>query len=415
MLHRDIFDLIDKEHNRQMQHIELIASENYVSRDVLLAQGSILTNKYAEGYPGKRYYGGCHFVDEIENIAINRAKELFGAEYANVQPHSGSQANQIVYFAVLKPGDTVLGMKLDHGGHLTHGSPVNLSGKLFNFVNYGLNEQEEIDYDQLMQLAKIHQPKLIIAGASSYSREIDFAKFKTIADSVGAYLMVDMAHYSGLIAAGIYPDPIPFADFVTSTTHKTLRGPRGGLILAKQKYEKLINASNFPSIQGGPLLHIIAAKAICFKEAMSPQFLDYQKQVKLNASTMAKHFQSRGVRVVSNGTDSHMFCVDLRSIDQNLTGKFVEDLLSLANITLNKNMIPNDPKIPSLASGIRIGTPAVTTRKFNEHDCIHTVDLIIDLINAHLECENDINRVDHTLLEQSIMRVKKLLSSHMEF
>jgi glycine hydroxymethyltransferase len=375
----EILALIKQEATRQEQHIELIASENYVSRAVLEAQGSVLTNKYAEGYPNKRYYGGCYYVDQIEQIAIDRVKKLFNAEYANVQPHSGSQANQAVYFAVLKPGDTVLGMSLSEGGHLTHGSPVNLSGKLFNFINYGLNEKEEIDYDKVLELALQHKPKMIVAGASAYSLEIDFAKFRQIADKVSAYLMVDMAHYAGLIAAGVYPTPVPYADFVTSTTHKTLRGPRGGLILAKANYEKLINSSIFPGLQGGPLEHVIAAKAVAFKEALQPEFKEYQAQVKKNAQALANTLISRGLRIISGRTESHVMLVDLRS--KHITGKVAEELLGSANITVNKNSIPNDPEKPFVTSGIRLGTPAVTTRGFVEADCVSLGNLIADLLD----------------------------------
>ncbi|TXH60099.1 MAG: serine hydroxymethyltransferase [Bacteroidia bacterium] len=378
----EIFALIKSEAKRQEQHIELIASENYVSKAVLEAQGSVLTNKYAEGYPQKRYYGGCQYVDLIEQIAIDRLKELFNAEYANVQPHSGSQANQAVYFATLKPHDTVLGMSLLHGGHLTHGSPVNISGKLFNFVSYGLDSNEIIDYNQVAELANLHKPKLIVAGASAYSLAIDFAKFREIADQVGALLMVDMAHYAGLIAANLYPSPIPYADFVTSTTHKTLRGPRGGIILAKEKYSKLINSSVFPSLQGGPLEHIIAAKAVAFKEALKPEFKAYQAQVKLNAQILANTLIQRGLRVVSGKTESHLMLIDLRS--KNITGNIAEDLLGSVNITINKNSIPNDPEKPTITSGIRLGTPAITTRGFKEDECRILGNLIGDIFdNPH--------------------------------
>lgn len=384
----EIKTLIDKEQIRQEEHIELIASENYVSKAVMEAQGSILTNKYAEGYPQKRYYGGCYYVDQIEQIAIDRLKKLFNAEYANVQPHSGSQANQAVYFAVLKPGDAVLGMSLNEGGHLTHGSPVNLSGKLFNFVSYGLDEKEEIDYVKLEQLAVEHKPKLIIAGASAYSLEINFKKFREIADKVNALLMVDMAHYAGLIAAGVYPNPVPYADFVTSTTHKTLRGPRGGIILAKAQHEKLINSSIFPGLQGGPLEHVIAAKAVAFSEALQPEFKIYQQQIKKNAVALADSLIKRGLRIVSGRTESHVMLVDLRG--KNITGKAAEDLLGQVNITVNKNSIPNDPEKPFVTSGIRLGTPAVTTRGFNENDCTELGNMIADLLdhpndNATLE------------------------------
>lgn len=373
-----IAELIENERVRQEEHIELIASENYVSRAVLETQGSILTNKYAEGYPNKRYYGGCYYVDQIEQLAIDRLKQIFNAEYANVQPHSGSQANQAVYFAVLKPGDTVLGMSLAHGGHLTHGSPVNLSGKLFNFVSYGLNEKEEIDYNVVEKLAIEHKPKLIIAGASAYSLEIDFKRFREITDKIGAYLMVDMAHYAGLIAAGLYPNPVPHADFVTSTTHKTLRGPRGGIILAKAIHEKLINSSIFPGLQGGPLEHVIAAKAVAFKEALQPDFKTYQAQVKKNAVALANSLIKRGLRIVSGRTESHLMLVDLRA--KNITGKVAEEALGMANITINKNSIPNDPEKPFVTSGIRLGTPAVTTRGFTEIECTELGNMIADIL-----------------------------------
>lgn len=374
----DIFSWINKEKIRQEEHIELIASENYVSRAVMEAQGSVLTNKYAEGYPNKRYYGGCKYVDQVEQIAIDRIKQLFNAEYANVQPHSGSQANQAVYFAVLKPGDTVLGMSLAHGGHLTHGSPVNLSGKLFNFISYGLNDKEEIDYDEVEHLALTNKPKLIVAGASAYSLEIDFSRFRDIADECGALLMVDMAHYAGLIAAGEYPNPVPYADFVTSTTHKTLRGPRGGIILAKSEHEKIINSSIFPGLQGGPLEHVIAAKAVAFKEALQPEFRDYQCQVKKNAVALAESLVKRGLRVVSGKTESHLMLIDLRA--KNITGKLAEEILGHANITINKNAIPNDPEKPFVTSGIRLGTPAVTTRGFKEADCTLLGNMIADVL-----------------------------------
>jgi glycine hydroxymethyltransferase len=374
----ELFGYMEQEKTRQEEHIELIASENYVSKAVMEAQGSVLTNKYAEGYPNKRYYGGCKYVDMVEQLAIDRLKKLFGAEYANVQPHSGSQANQAVYFAVLKPGDTVLGMSLADGGHLTHGSPVNLSGKLFNFVSYGLNEKEEIDYDVVLKLALEHKPKLIVAGASAYSLEIDFKKFSEIAKQSGALLMVDMAHYSGLIAAGVYPNPVPYADFVTSTTHKTLRGPRGGIILAKAEYEKILNSSIFPGLQGGPLEHVIAAKAVAFQEALQPEFKTYQAQVKKNANILAQTLVKRGLRIVSGKTESHVMLVDLRSKD--ITGKVAEEALGLANITINKNSIPNDPEKPFVTSGIRLGTPAVTTRGFKEAECEILGNMIADVL-----------------------------------
>jgi glycine hydroxymethyltransferase len=377
----EIWQAIQAENRRQEDHIELIASENYVSCAVLEAQGSQLTNKYAEGYPGKRYYGGCEYVDIAEQLAIDRAKKLFGAEYANVQPHSGSQANQAVYFSVLKPGDTILGMSLAHGGHLTHGASVNISGKLFNAITYGLHpETEVIDYDEVDRLAKQHKPKMIVAGASAYSLKIDFKRFREIADSVGAYLFVDMAHYAGLIAAGFYPSPVGIADFVTSTTHKTLRGPRGGLILAKAEHEKILNSAIFPSLQGGPLMHVIAAKAVAFKEAMTNEFKNYQEQVIDNALVMAKVLMSRDLRIVSGRTESHVFLVDLRA--KNITGKDAEAVLGSAHITVNKNAIPNDPQKPFVTSGIRIGTPAMTTRGFREIEAEQVAHLIANVLDA---------------------------------
>ena len=377
----EIAEAISAENRRQEDHIELIASENYTSRAVMEAQGSSLTNKYAEGYPGKRYYGGCEFVDVAEQLAIDRLKELFNAEFANVQPHSGAQANQAVFFATLKPGDTVLGMALPHGGHLTHGSPVNMSGKWFNVVAYGLEpETELIDYHSVERLAKEHKPKLIIAGASAYSRIIDWARFREIADHVGAYLMVDMAHYAGLIAADVYPTPVGIAHFVTSTTHKTLRGPRGGFILAGKEHEKLINSAVFPGLQGGPLMHVIAAKAVAFKQALSYEFKVYQARVLENARVLATVLQNRGLRIVSGGTDSHMFLVDLRA--KNITGKDAEAALTRANITVNKNAIPNDPQKPFVTSGVRIGSPAVTTRGFSEIECEELAHLIADVLDA---------------------------------
>jgi glycine hydroxymethyltransferase len=369
------------ENLRQEQHIELIASENYASIAVMEAQGSQLTNKYAEGYPHKRYYGGCEFVDIAEELAIDRAKKLFDAEFANVQPHSGAQANQAVFFAVLKPGDTILGMSLPHGGHLTHGSPVNLSGKWFRVVAYGLvPETEQIDYDAAERLAREHKPKLIIAGASAYSRVIDWARFRAIADTVGAYLMADMAHYAGLIAAGLYPSPVGVAHFVTSTTHKTLRGPRGGLILAGAEHAKLINSAVFPGLQGGPLMHVIAAKAVAFKEALTREFRVYQERVLENARVLATVLQDRGLRIVSGGTDSHMFLVDLRP--KHITGKDAEAALGRAQITVNKNAIPNDPEKPAVTSGIRLGSPAITTRGFTEIECETLGHLIADVLDA---------------------------------
>jgi glycine hydroxymethyltransferase len=369
------------ENLRQEQHIELIASENYASIAVMEAQGSQLTNKYAEGYPHKRYYGGCEFVDIAEELAIDRAKKLFDAEFANVQPHSGAQANQAVFFAVLKPGDTILGMSLPDGGHLTHGSPVNLSGKWFRVVAYGLvPETEQIDYDAAERLAREHKPKLIIAGASAYSRVIDWARFRAIADTVGAYLMADMAHYAGLIAAGLYPSPVGVAHFVTSTTHKTLRGPRGGLILAGAEHAKLINSAVFPGLQGGPLMHVIAAKAVAFKEALTREFRVYQERVLENARVLATVLQDRGLRIVSGGTDSHMFLVDLRP--KHITGKDAEAALGRAQITVNKNAIPNDPEKPAVTSGIRVGSPAITTRGFTEIECETLGHLIADVLEA---------------------------------
>ncbi|CAC9578818.1 Serine hydroxymethyltransferase (EC 2.1.2.1) [uncultured Gammaproteobacteria bacterium] len=376
----DIAEAIAKEEVRQEAHVELIASENYTSPAVMEAQGSQLTNKYAEGYPHKRYYGGCEHVDVVEQLAIDRAKKLFGADYANVQPHSGSQANAAVFQALLVPGDTILGMSLAHGGHLTHGAAPSFSGKNFNAVQYGLNEATgEIDYEQVEQLAKAHQPKMIIAGFSAYSRVVDWQRFRDIADSVGAYLMVDMAHVAGLIAVGEYPSPVGIADVTTTTTHKTLRGPRGGLILAKANVdiEKKLNSAIFPGIQGGPLMHIIAAKAVSFKEAMSDEYKVYQKQVKVNAQAMANTFIKRGFDVVSGGTDDHLFLVSF--IDQGLTGKAVDAALSKAYITVNMNAVPNDPQSPFITSGIRIGTPAVTTRGFNEVDCIELAGWMCDI------------------------------------
>ena len=364
---------------RQQDHVELIASENYVSCAVMEAQGSQLTNKYAEGYPSKRYYGGCEHVDVAEQLAIDRVTKLFGAEYANVQPHSGSQANQAVYASVLKPGDTILGMSLAHGGHLTHGASVNISGKLYNAVTYGLDENEVLDYAEVERLAQEHKPKMIVAGASAYALEIDWAKFREIADKVGAYLFVDMAHYAGLIAGGEYPNPVPFADFVTTTTHKTLRGPRGGVILCRDNtHEKALNSAIFPSLQGGPLMHVIAAKAVSFKEALEPAFKDYAKQVKINAAAMAEELVKRGLRIISGRTESHVFLVDLRS--KNITGKAAEEALGKAHITVNKNAIPNDPEKPFVTSGIRIGTAAMTTRGFDEADARALANLVADVL-----------------------------------
>ena len=370
---------IAQEDQRQQDHVELIASENYVSCAVMEAQGSQLTNKYAEGYPGKRYYGGCEHVDVVEQLAIDRVKELFGAEYANVQPHSGSQANQAVYASVLKPGDTILGMSLAHGGHLTHGASVNISGKLYNAIAYGLDENEVLDYTEVERLALEHKPKMIVAGASAYALQIDWAKFREIADKVGAYLFVDMAHYAGLIAGGEYPNPVPFCDFVTTTTHKTLRGPRGGVILCRDNtHEKALNSAIFPSLQGGPLMHVIAAKAVAFKEALQPEFKQYAKQVKINAAAMAEELVKRGLRIVSGRTESHVFLVDLQPMK--ITGKAAEAALGKANITVNKNAIPNDPEKPFVTSGIRIGSAAMTTRGFNEADARVLANLVADVL-----------------------------------
>ena len=386
-----INNLIEKELKRQQDGIELIASENFASKAVMEAMGSYLTNKYAEGYPNKRYYGGCHIVDEIEDIAIERAKELFSAEHANVQPHSGSQANMAVYFSILEPGDTVLGMDLSHGGHLTHGSPVNFSGKLFNFVSYGVDKDTEtIDYEVVRELALKHKPKLIVAGASAYSRIIDFKKFREICDEVSAYFMVDMAHIAGLVAAGLHPSPVPYADFVTSTTHKTLRGPRGGLILCKEKYAKQLDKNIFPGIQGGPLEHIIAAKAVCFKEALNDSFKVYIKNVIDNCSVLGEELKNYGFKIVSDGTDNHLILVDLTNKD--VTGKDAEILLDSIGITVNKNTVPNETKSPFVTSGIRIGTAAVTTRGFNIEDMKEIASIINDALsieNPNLETLKD--------------------------
>ncbi|HEZ3986146.1 TPA: serine hydroxymethyltransferase [Neisseria meningitidis] len=376
----DLAAAIAQEDQRQQDHVELIASENYVSCAVMDAQGSQLTNKYAEGYPGKRYYGGCEYVDIVEQLAIDRVKKLFGAQYANVQPHSGSQANQAVYASVLKPGDTILGMSLAHGGHLTHGASVNISGKLYNAVTYGLDENEVLDYAEVERLALEHKPKMIVAGASAYALQIDWAKFREIADKVGAYLFVDMAHYAGLIAGGEYPNPVPFCDFVTTTTHKTLRGPRGGVILCRDNtHEKALNSSTFPSLQGGPLMHVIAAKAVAFKEALQPEFKQYAKQVKINAAAMAEELVKRGLRIVSGRTESHVFLVDLQPMK--ITGKAAEAALGKAHITVNKNAIPNDPEKPFVTSGIRIGSAAMTTRGFNEADARVLANLVADVLS----------------------------------
>lgn len=384
----EVFNAIAAEVQRQEDHIELIASENYTSPRVMEAQGSVLTNKYAEGYPGKRYYGGCEHVDTAEDLAIERAKALFGADYANVQPHSGSQANAAVYLALLKPGETILGMSLAHGGHLTHGAKVSASGKIYNSVAYGINtETGEIDYDEVARLAKEHKPKMVVAGFSAYSRVLDWQKFRDIADSVGAYLLVDMAHVAGLVAAGLYPSPVKIADVVTTTTHKTLRGPRGGLIIARAnpEIEKKLNSAVFPGFQGGPLMHVIAAKAIAFKEAMLPEFKTYQQQVIENARAMAKVFMARGYDVVSKGTDDHLFLVSF--IEAGLTGKEVDAWLGDAHITVNKNAVPNDPQSPFVTSGIRIGTPAVTTRGFNDQDCTDLAGWICDVIDSRGDTE----------------------------
>lgn len=374
-----IAHLIQKEKERQENSIELIASENFVSKAVMEAMGSYLTNKYAEGYPSKRYYGGCHVVDEVEELARERVKKLFGAEHANVQPHSGSQANMAVYFSILEPGDTVLGMDLSHGGHLTHGSPVNFSGRLFNFVSYGVDpETEMINYETVRELALKHKPKLIVAGASAYSRTIDFKTLREIADEVEAYLMVDIAHIAGLVATGLHPSPVPYADFVTSTTHKTLRGPRGGLILCKEKFAKALDKNIFPGIQGGPLMHIIAAKAVCFKEALEPSFKTYMEQVVKNAQALAEALESYGFKLVSNGTDNHLILVDLTNKD--ITGKDAEILLDSIGITLNKNTVPNETRSPFVTSGVRIGTPAITTRGFKEEEMREIASIINDAI-----------------------------------
>ncbi|KAF1041218.1 MAG: Serine hydroxymethyltransferase 1 [Herbaspirillum frisingense] len=393
----DLWSAIQKENTRQQEHIELIASENYTSPAVMEAQGSQLTNKYAEGYPGKRYYGGCEYVDVAEQLAIDRLKALFGAEAANVQPNSGSQANQGVFFAMLKPGDTIMGMSLAEGGHLTHGMALNMSGKWFNVVSYGLNDKEEIDYEAMEALAREKKPKLIIAGASAYSLRIDFERFAKIAKEVGAYFMVDMAHYAGLIAAGVYPNPVPFADFVTSTTHKSLRGPRGGVILMKAEHEKAINSSIFPGIQGGPLMHVIAAKAVAFKEAASDEFKAYQQQVVKNADVLAKTLIKRGLRIVSGGTESHVMLVDLRP--KKLTGKEAEAILGSAHMTCNKNGIPNDPEKPFVTSGIRLGSPAMTTRGFKEAEAEKVGNLIADVLD---------NPHDAATIERVKAEVKKL-------
>lgn len=394
----ELFEAIELERGRQNDKIELIASENFVTETVMEAQGSVLTNKYAEGYPEKRYYGGCEFVDIAEKLARDRAKEIFGAEHANVQPHSGAQANMAVYHAFLEPGDTVLGMNLSHGGHLTHGSPVNFSGKLYNFEEYGVDkETETLDYEVVREKALAVKPKLIVAGASAYPREIDFSKFREIADEVGAYLMVDMAHIAGLVAAGEHPDPVPYSDFVTTTTHKTLRGPRGGMILTKEKYAKQIDKAVFPGIQGGPLMHVIAAKAAAFKEALDPSFKDYAKQIKTNAKAFADSLTAEGVRLVSGGTDNHLLLLDVKSLG--LTGKVAEEALDDIGITTNKNTIPFDTESPFVTSGVRVGTAAVTTRGFKE-DELKEVGQIIALVLKDVENE--------AVKEEARKRVKAL-------
>ncbi len=375
----ELWAAVQLENSRQQDHIELIASENYTSPAVMEAQGSQLTNKYAEGYPGKRYYGGCEYVDVAETLAIERAKTLFGADAANVQPNSGSQANQAVFFAMLKPGDTIMGLSLAEGGHLTHGMALNMSGKWFNVVSYGLDANEDIDYAAMEALARQHKPKMIIAGASAFALRIDFERFSKIAKEVGAYFLVDMAHYAGLIAAGVYPNPVPFADFVTSTTHKSLRGPRGGIILMKSEFEKVINSAIFPGIQGGPLMHVIAGKAVAFKEALAPEFKIYQQQVLKNADALAKTLIARGLRIVSGRTESHVMLVDLRA--KNITGKVAEAILGAAHMTCNKNAIPNDPEKPFVTSGIRLGSPAMTTRGFKEAEAIKVGHLLADVLD----------------------------------
>ncbi len=397
----EVFHAVSQELTRQRERIELIASENFTSLAVMQAQGSVLTNKYAEGYPAKRYYGGCEYVDIVETLARERAKKLFGAEHANVQPHSGAQANMAVYFALLKPGDTVLGLNLSHGGHLTHGHPLNFSGKLYNMIAMNVRKDtEEIDYDEAAALAKEHKPKLILAGASNYSRVFDWKRLREIADSCGAYLACDVAHYAGLIAAGEYPSPVPYADVVTTTTHKTLRGPRGGLILCKENLAKAIDSAVFPGVQGGPLMHVIAAKAVCFGEALKPEFKTYQHQVKLNAAALAGALKKRGYRLVAGGTDSHVMCVDLRS--KNMTGKVAEAALDKAGITANKNTIPFDPEKPFVTSGLRLGTPAVTTRGMKEKDMEQIAAFIDDALSHH---------DDENYLAQIAQNVKKFLQN----
>ncbi|WP_028357132.1 serine hydroxymethyltransferase [Brackiella oedipodis] len=392
----ELWSAIKKEDQRQEDHIELIASENYTSPAVMQAQGSQLTNKYAEGYPGKRYYGGCEYVDIVEQLAIDRVKELFGAECANVQPNSGSQANQAVYLAVLKPGDTVLGLSLAEGGHLTHGASVNASGKLYNFIPYGLNDKEEIDYEQIERLTKEHKPKLIVGGASAYSLRIDFERIGKIAHDNGALFMVDIAHYAGLVVSGQYPNPVPHADFVTTTTHKSLRGPRGGVILTTAEFEKKINSAIFPGIQGGPLMHVVAAKAVAFKEALAPEFKEYGKQVIANAKIMSETLVKRGIRIISGRTESHLMCLDLRS--KNITGKDAEIALGKANITVNKNAIPNDPEKPFVTSGIRLGTPAITARGFKEAEAELVANLVADVLDNPND-EANLDKVRKQVLE----------------
>ena len=391
----EIADAIQAEMKRQNSHLELIASENWVSKAVMAAMGSPLTNKYAEGYPGKRYYGGCQCVDVVEDLARERAKKLFGCDYANVQPHSGAQANLAVFFALLEPGDKVMGMNLDHGGHLTHGSPVNISGKYFNVVSYGVNDEGVIDYDKVREIAVKEKPKMISAGASAYARIIDFKKFREIADEVGAYLMVDMAHIAGLVAAGLHPSPIPYADVTTTTTHKTLRGPRGGLILCNQEAADKFNFNKavFPGIQGGPLEHVIAGKAVCFKEALEPEFAEYQKQIIKNAQALSKGLMGRGVKIISGGTDNHLMLIDLRG--EEVTGKELEKRLDAAHITCNKNTVPNDPRSPFVTSGVRLGTPAVTTRGLKEED----MDVIAECIALVLQSEDNIEKVKGMVAE----------------
>ena len=391
----EIADAIQAEMERQNSHLELIASENWVSKAVMAAMGSPLTNKYAEGYPGKRYYGGCQCVDVVEDLARERAKKLFGCDYANVQPHSGAQANLAVFFAMLEPGDKVMGMNLDHGGHLTHGSPVNISGKYFNIVSYGVNDEGVIDYDKVREIAVKEKPKMIIAGASAYARIIDFKKFREIADEVGAYLMVDMAHIAGLVAAGLHPSPIPYADVTTTTTHKTLRGPRGGLILCNQEAADKFNFNKavFPGIQGGPLEHVIAGKAVCFKEALESEFAEYQKQIIKNAQALSKGLIGRGVKIISGGTDNHLMLIDLRG--EEVTGKELEKRLDAAHITCNKNTVPNDPRSPFVTSGVRLGTPAVTTRGLKEED----MDVIAECIALVLQSEDNIEKVKGMVAE----------------